>query len=223
MHDGPRESVLPDGPPKQRKDARRNRALLLEAGRELFAERGLDVSMDVIAHRAGVGVGTAYRHFANKYELANAIFDDVVSGIVASAEPVTHTTDLWAAFCDSLEQILRAQDDNRAVREMVLATNQDEWAHHDTLLAPVRESFERAQQAGAVRPDITYTDVVLMLVMLCSLTDQAGDVIPQIWRRYLPLLLNGVRSPHIPLPGAGLPDEQLRDALANGLLRYRAD
>ena len=67
-----------------RKDAVRNRALLVAAAREVFAERGLDASLDDVAHRAGLGVGTAYRHFANKYELARAIFGEAIDEIVAA-------------------------------------------------------------------------------------------------------------------------------------------
>ena len=61
-----------------RKDAARNRALLLDAAREVFAERGLEASLDDIARHAGLGVGTAYRHFSNKYELAQAIFAEAI-------------------------------------------------------------------------------------------------------------------------------------------------
>ena len=69
-----------------RKDAARNRALLVAAAREVFASRGLDATLDDVARHANVGVGTAYRHFANKYELAGAILDQVMDEVVADAQ-----------------------------------------------------------------------------------------------------------------------------------------
>src|SRR5689334_11065679 len=80
-------------PRPQRKDAVRNRAALIQAAREIFARRGFEASMDDIAEHAGLGVGTAYRHFANKYELADAIFDDAVAAFVNAAEEVLREND----------------------------------------------------------------------------------------------------------------------------------
>ena len=101
MNDHP----LPDPGRPLRKDAARNRVLLINAAREVFAARGFEASMDDIAHHAGLGVGTAYRHFANKYELANAIFDSAVEAFVDSAEAGSHETDSWDALVGVVEQI----------------------------------------------------------------------------------------------------------------------
>ena len=86
-----------------RRDAARNRASLVQAGRELFAEHGLDVSLDDIAARAGVGVGTAYRHFANKHELARAIFTEAIERIIALAEDAAADSDPWRGIVRFLE------------------------------------------------------------------------------------------------------------------------
>src|ERR671937_1450248 len=86
-----------------RKDAARNRALLVQAAREVFAERGLEASLDDVAHHAGLGVGTAYRHFANKYELAQAILAESVDEVVELAERAATSDHPWAgsvAFVD---------------------------------------------------------------------------------------------------------------------------
>ena len=71
-----------------RKDAARNRERLLTAASELFAERGLAVTLNDIAHRAGVGVGTAYRRFANKDEVIDALFEQRLQDVIAVAEEV---------------------------------------------------------------------------------------------------------------------------------------
>ena len=68
-----------------RKDAARNRELLIAAGRDVFAKRGLEASLDDIARQAGVGIGTAYRHFGNKFELAEAIMHNAIGEVVAAA------------------------------------------------------------------------------------------------------------------------------------------
>src|ERR1700761_5574319 len=86
-----------------RKDAARNRELLIEAAREVFARRGLEASLDDVAHHAGLGVGTAYRHFANKYELATALMQQTIDTIVASAEQALQADDPWVGLTDFLE------------------------------------------------------------------------------------------------------------------------
>src|SRR3954451_15728355 len=87
-----------------RKDAARNRALLVQAGREVFAERGLDASLDDVAQRAGLGVGTAYRHFANKHELAQAIFTEAIDELIAEAKAAAAMPDAWAGIVRFIEQ-----------------------------------------------------------------------------------------------------------------------
>src|SRR5690242_16787206 len=78
-----------------RADAERNRQRLLDAARELFAERGLEVTLDDIAERAGVGVGTAYRRFASKDDLIDALFEQELAGIVEIADAAAAHEDAW--------------------------------------------------------------------------------------------------------------------------------
>src|SRR5580698_7780702 len=95
-----------DGEPNaapMRKDAARNRELLIAAGRDVFAKRGLEASLDDIARQAGVGVGTAYRHFANKFELAEAIMRTAIGEVVAAAEAALRVDDAWLGLVGFLE------------------------------------------------------------------------------------------------------------------------
>jgi AcrR family transcriptional regulator len=197
-----------------RKDAARNRARLIEAAREVFAARGFEASMDDIAHHAGLGVGTAYRHFANKYELANAIFDNAVDAFVSAAEQAQASPDAGVALRTVLEQTLVAQTGNRAIREILLAVNQGEWEHHDQMIATLVPVFERAKQEGAIRADAEFTDIGLMMIMLCAVTETATDTAPELWRRYLPTLLAGLRPGGPPMDEPALTAEQLRAGLA---------
>lgn len=206
---------LCDGPSRpMRKDAARNRELLINAAREVFAERGFEASMDEIAHHAHLGVGTAYRHFANKYDLANAIFDRAVGALVDSAVEVGSETDAWDALTNVLEQTLIAQSDNRAIREILLAVNQDDWEHHDALIAPFRPVFDRAKQAGQLRADAEYSDLIVVLTMLCMISERASSQSPELWRRYLPTMLAGLRPDGPIMPEPALTDEQLRATTA---------
>ena len=200
-----------------RKDAARNRESLLVAAREMFAERGLDASLDDVARRAGVGVGTAYRHFANKYELASAIFDEEVAGIAELASAALATEDPWDGLERFLEGALQAQTVNRGLREVLMGVHDaaQEQQVHDRLSAPIVELVERAQRAGAVRADADATDLGMMILMLCVVADVAADADPQLWRRYLPMLLAGLRPTGPELPIAALPDDVMRKAMSS--------
>jgi AcrR family transcriptional regulator len=196
-----------------RKDAARNRELLIQAAREVFAVRGFQASMDEIAHHAGLGVGTAYRHFANKYELANAIFDTAVAAFVDSAEEAMSVSDPWEGLVAVVERTLEAQTDNRAVREILLGINQDDPEHHDSMVAPLAPLFERAQDGGAIRPDAAPSDLAMALVMLCTVADTTAEESPELWRRYLPTVLEGLRPGGPPMPVPPLTAEGLDRAL----------
>ena len=210
---------MPDPGRPLRKDAARNRILLIEAAREVFATRGFEASMDDIAHHAGLGVGTAYRHFANKYDLANAIFDTAVEAFVDSAVAGTAQADAWDALMGVVEQTMTAQTGNRAFREILLLVHQDDWEHHDQMVAPFAGAFERAKRDGAVRPDAELTDLLLVLTMLCSVCERVEDESAEIWRRYLPTLMAGLRPDGASMPEPPLSDAQLRAAMARSLPR----
>lgn len=109
-----------------RKDAARNRALLVQAGREVFAERGLEASLDDVARHAGLGVGTAYRHFANKYELAQAIFTEAIETIIAKAEEAAELDDPWRGLVMFFECAAEAQATDRGLREVLMGFHDPE-------------------------------------------------------------------------------------------------
>ena len=197
----------------QRKDAVRNRAALIQAAREIFARRGFEASMDDIAEHAGLGVGTAYRHFANKYELADAIFDDAVEAFVNAAHEVLSESDPWQAFVGLIERTLEAQTHNRALREILLGQHQDGPEHHRSMTDAFLAPFERAKAAGEIRSDAEITDVGAIVVMLCTVADATGHRSPLLWRRYLPTLLQGLRPGGAALPVPPLPQGELRAAV----------
>jgi AcrR family transcriptional regulator len=198
-----------------RKDAVRNRALLIEAARAVFAERGLEASLDDIAHRAGLGVGTAYRHFANKYELAQAIFAEAIEEVVHLATRCAQAPDAWHGIVTFLEGTAELQTVDRGLREVLMGVHDAEQMEriNDRLSGPLRELVVRAKESGAVRADVEATDIGVVVMMLCTVADVTGDVAPDLWRRYLPMLLDGLRSGTAPLV-APIDDDALRMAMS---------
>jgi Transcriptional regulator len=200
-----------------RKDAARNRALLVQAAREVFAERGLEASLDDVAHHAGVGVGTAYRHFANKYELARAIFAEAIDEVLELAERSAAANKPWDGIVAFLEGVAELQTADRGLREVLMGVHDAEQMEQvsDRLSAPLQQLVERGKQAGVLRPDVESTDLGIVLIMLCTVADVTGDAAPDLWRRYLPMLLDGLRAGrHGSMPSVPpVPDDVLRKAM----------
>jgi AcrR family transcriptional regulator len=207
-----------------RKDAARNRELLVAAGREVFAERGLDASLDDVAKRAGLGVGTAYRHFANKHELAHAIFAQAIEDIVALAERAAALDDPWAGLVGFLEGAAEAQTTDRGLREVLMGIHDPVKMEEvsQRITAPLRQVVERCRANGTLRSDVEASDVGVLVMMLCAVGDVTGDAAPDLWRRYLPMLLAGLRA-DVELPVPPLPEDVFRKAVSSHKERmYRA-
>jgi AcrR family transcriptional regulator len=196
-----------------RADALRNRDRLLAAARELFAERGLAVSMDEIARSAGVGVGTAYRRFASRDELIDALFDDRIEHLLAIARDALEDADPWHGLATFLERQIEMQAADRGLKELLFSParlRQKMARVRSQLLPMVQELIERAQAAGDLRPDVSVTDLAPINVMLGA----TADLAPELWRRFLPLVLDGLRTrrdaptdlAHPPLTRAQLDD-----------------
>jgi AcrR family transcriptional regulator len=184
-----------------RADAERNRRLLLDAARELFAQRGLQVTLDDIARRAGVGVGTAYRRFGSREKLIDALFDERVGGIVALAEEGLEADDPWEGFCTFLQRSLALQAADRGLKELLLGTaeGRERVAAIRAQMQPLgTELVRRAQEAGALRPDFAPQDIPLLQIMLGAIVDVSQAVQPDLWQRYLAFILDGMRAEGAP-------------------------
>src|SRR6201747_135225 len=100
-----------------RKDAAENRERLLTAASELFAERGLNVTLNDIAHHAGVGVGTAYRRFANKEEVIDALFEQRLMEVASVAQESLDDPDAWRGLVSFLERALHLRHGDQGLNE----------------------------------------------------------------------------------------------------------
>ena len=179
-----------------RRDAERNRQRILHAAAEVFTQRGLDATLDDVARQAGVGVGTVYRRFPDKESLVAELFQDRIDTLVAVAEEAGAAPDPWQALVSYLEYAADCMAGDLGLRQlMMFATyGKDRVAYAREQMRPViTKLVERAQAAGALRPDFAATDVPLIAFMLSSAAEYAGPVNHEVWRRYLALLIDGMR------------------------------
>ncbi|WP_265443050.1 TetR/AcrR family transcriptional regulator [Flexivirga meconopsidis] len=208
-----------------RKDAARNRERLLAAARELFAQRGLDVTLNDIAHHAGVGVGTAYRRFANKEEVIDALFEEGLRQVAAVADEALADTDAWNGLVSYLERSMELQFGDRGLNEIMNnpALGDERVSDARTRIAPLIEKLvARAKEQGLVRADLDQTDIVFAQVGLSAIMDRSRAVEPDLYRRYLTLFLDGIRAdrPEVtPLPTPALTAEQTHTAMTAGRRR----
>jgi AcrR family transcriptional regulator len=213
--------------PRVRKDVVRNRRRILEAAKELFAARGLGVTLHDIARHAGVGVGTIYRHFPDKAELIDLLFEEQLERMAELAHQALADPDPWRAVVWFHEQSLELQSRDRGLKELLLGIPDApqravKWRHRLHPLAA--QIIERAQAAGVVRPDCETQDFGVVVLMVGAVIDAARDVSPDLWRRYLTLALQGLRpasSPPEPLDVPAVSPQQMEDLLI-GAWRHRS-
>ena len=180
-----------------RADARRNREAVLEAARAAFAEEGLEAQMDDIAARAGVGVGTVYRHFPTKEALIEALQADRWLKLAAAADPHRDADDPWEALAGFLWDAARLQLVNRAWAELAAGAPLDLSAEDErqVLLAVTQEMVDRAKEAGVVRDDLGAQDIGMLMCGTGSVmrTTGAHDG-DRRWERFFELGLQGLRA-----------------------------
>jgi AcrR family transcriptional regulator len=179
-----------------RRDAERNRQRILRAAAEVFTQRGLDATLDDVARQAGVGVGTVYRRFPDKESLVAELFADRIDAMVAVAEEALAAPDPWRALVAYLEYAVNTLASDVGLRQlMMFATyGRDQVAYAREQMRPVVSKLvRRAQEAGELRQDFSATDVPMIAFMLASAAEYASLVQPDLWRRYLALVIDGLR------------------------------
>jgi AcrR family transcriptional regulator len=179
----------------------------------LFAQSGLSVTLDDIAAEAGVNVATAYRHFANKHELADAFLGQKIDQAIEIAEQAAAAEDPWQGLADFLTRALELMVANRGLHD-VFTGYADEWLERlDDRIEPVlHRLISRARRAGSLRGDIEPGDLGVILQMLATVSDIPTDDPDTLLRRYLVLLLAGLRPSEVPLPGRAPSPAQARQA-----------
>lgn len=175
-----------------RADALRNRNALMTAAREAFTERGAEASLEDIARRAGVGVGTLYRHFPTRQALIEAVYVDEVESLCRSAGR-DETGTSWDALVQWFDKFVDYVATKRAlVDEMVATIGMDAPVFrtcHDAIFAAGEPLLAQAQADGLVRPDVTFGDAIRIV----SGVSMIRHTTPEEIRRVLALALDGLR------------------------------
>ena len=175
----------------QRADARRNRDALVAAARDVFTADGGSAPLEDVAERAGVGVGTLYRHFPNRRALLEAVYRDEVEAMARSADELAEV-EPWEALSRWFHQYVGFAATKRALAEalLVAAPDSDALVACRTMLADAGTRLvERAQQAGAVRPEVEFGDIG-RIVGGIAVSPGADD---EQKERMLQLVLDGLR------------------------------
>jgi AcrR family transcriptional regulator len=203
------------GRPPLRRDAQRNRDSILAATRAAFQERGLDVGVDEIARRAGVGMGTLYRHFPTKDALIDAIVDARFAELTAFAEAALEEPDAWAGFEAFLVSAVELQTTDRGFKDALAARGRDEprvKAARRKLHRVLDLLVARGIAEGALRDDLAAEDVTVLLWATAQIVERTADLAPGQPRRFLAMHLDGLRpaAATAPLPAPPLTARQLR-------------
>ncbi|WP_149829545.1 TetR/AcrR family transcriptional regulator [Streptomyces tailanensis] len=208
-------------PPPRRRDAQRNRELLVAAAHQVFTEQGLDAPLDVIARRAGVGNATLYRHFPTRAALIDAVFHDQLTDTMAVGERLRSAPDAWSGLTDYLRAVFGTLAADRGTNDL-MTTHVQSVGALDAVHAHNRRTLElllaRGRDEGTVRPDVTTEDVLFALAALGrAVPALTAATTPDAWHRPLALLLDGLRAATppepSPLPGPALTAAQLGDVL----------
>ncbi|HUI02237.1 MAG TPA: TetR/AcrR family transcriptional regulator [Acidimicrobiales bacterium] len=190
----PADTHASGGARGMRADARRNYERLVAAAREVFAAEGDGASMEAVARKAAVGVGTLYRHFPRRIDLVEAVYTTDVDELVDAAEDAVARLGPWEAVVAFLEAFVRyAQSKRTFLNEL-----REAFEEHPDLKLASRERIDaatdmvirRAQQAGVVRDDVDGADVTQLLGPMCTSPTITRDQTS----RLLPMILDGLKA-----------------------------
>jgi AcrR family transcriptional regulator len=189
---------MPEHTRRPRADAERNRRRLLDAAAAVFGERGLDVGVAEIAQRAGIGHGTLFRNFPSKEDLIAAIVVDQMSDAAAHGRELLDSPEPGEALFEFLDEMAGRQQQARALFEAVQETflaNREIRAAHSEIVEVLDALLARAQEVGAVRPDVKALDLLLLLKGVCETAAAFQQIDPQISERHLDLVRAALDPP----------------------------
>ena len=189
--------------PRMRADARRSRAKLLEAATAAFAENGADAPLEDIARRAGVGIGTLYRHFPTRTDLQAGVFRSQVDAVCATADELIGNVSPEQAFAGSVRAIAGYLITKRGLARALMDSLGKDSELISACSLRMRDTLDRllahAQEAGVLRPDVTAHDVLRLVHGIVMATEQS----PQDTDRLLGMMLDGLRAGSVRSPEAG--------------------
>lgn len=223
VHSGPGEHEHEARP--LRADARRNRERVLAAASQLFAEEGTEASVAEIARRAGVGAGTIFRHFPTKHDLLLATLELGFDEIRIAIDEALAMDDGWTGLVHVMTVCAEMQARDRGFLDAVgpeLYAEPSLQLRNEERTALLRQVVDRAREAGVVRDDLRAEDLPFLLRAIGAATKTCGhesDGMPDLWRRYLGIVLDGLRpegAMPLPVPAPTLEQLTARCRAASG-------
>jgi AcrR family transcriptional regulator len=195
------QSQPSEAPKPLRADAQRNRLRVLAAAREAFEAEGITVNVEAIAKRAGVGVGTVYRHFPTKEALFEAIILTNLQAFVEDAHRLADAPDAGAAFYAYLERVFIESDASMAIKDALSGTdfqeNERAAGTFRELEAAIEHLLKRSQAAGATRPDVTIEELLALVGGACrACSGLRGNAASS--RRLASVICDGLRPSFAP-------------------------
>ncbi|HEY6428974.1 MAG TPA: helix-turn-helix domain-containing protein [Acidimicrobiales bacterium] len=183
----------PESERPMRADARRNRELLVAAAREVFAEQGVSASMEAIARKAGVGVGTLYRHFPTRLDVVEAVYEDDVEELTDAAQRLVSTLEPGPAVNAFFDAFLHyAQTKRTLLTELRQAFEKNpafRSRNRERIDAAFDLVIDRAKNAGAIRDDVSGSDITKLLGPICTNESLSTDQT----KRLMGMILDGLR------------------------------
>ncbi|MFG2673492.1 TetR/AcrR family transcriptional regulator [Streptomyces sp. NPDC048445] len=179
-----------------RRDAARNRARIIDAAREVFATQGVGAGLNEIAHHAGVGIGTIYRHFPDKEVLVDAALGDRFTELTALVDQGLAAATAWDGLTHVMRQAVAMNVADRGLRDVVFSSGpgrQRADALREGLAPRLEQLLGRARLEGAVRTDLTVPDLIMIMLMLTEFAHRSSPVRPDAYRRYLELIISSLR------------------------------
>lgn len=204
-----------------RRDAERNRQRIIASARAVFRERGLETTLDDVAHHAGLGVGTVYRRFPNKEHLVEAMFAERLDDVGRLISDSLEKPDPWQGLRDFLWEAAALIAEDRGLHDVMLSTafGHDKVAQaRDKLIPLAHEMIGRAKKSGKLRADFEAEDLPMLFKMIGAAAEYTHQVAPEQWRRYAALLFDSLRAqagPAAPLPMPALDTDAVRYAMDN--------
>ena len=205
-----------------RADAVRNRDAIVAVARDVFAERGLEAPLEVIAARAGVGIATLYRRFPTREKLVAAALTEKVAEYAEAAEQALAVADPWDGFAGFVQRICELQAGDRGLSDLLSMTlSADEQIEELRRMANDRviTLIERAKADGTLRQDFAGEDLVLLLIATAAVMHVTRADAPGAWRRFVALALDAFRHQDSP----GLPDPPTTAQMTRAMHRLAAE
>lgn len=182
-------------PQMTRAVARKNRDLLLATAAEVVAEHGTDASLRDIARRAGVGIGTLYRHFPTREALLEALLNANFEALRARADSLLASPEPNDALMTWLGELATGSATYQGLPESIMNALANEESGLHASCAQMRSAggrlLERAQQAGTVRSDVTVSEVIALVLGLAWAAERSVDA-PDLAARLLSTAMYGL-------------------------------